>query len=315
MEETLLPLGKTSLQISALGLGAWAWGDRLVWAYGQGYTDADIRAGYDASLAAGINFVDTAEVYGRGRSERLLGGFLKTPGPGAGPVLTFTKFFPLPWRLTRGALLRALHGSLKRLSLAQVDLYQVHFPTQPVPVETWAEALADALDQGLTRAVGVSNYNTDQMRRASTVLQRRGHVLAANQVPYSLLDRRVERSGLLQACQEMGVTLIAYSPLAQGVLTGKYSPERPLPGMRARRWNRELLRRVQPLLRRMQEIGAAYDGRSPSQVALNWAICKGTVPIPGAKNARQAQENAGALGWRLSADEVAELDRLSEVAA
>jgi aryl-alcohol dehydrogenase-like predicted oxidoreductase len=173
------------------------------------------------------------------------------------------------------------------------------------------DAIGEAVQAGLVQAVGVSNCNEDQMRRANAELEKRGIPLASNQVSYSLLDRKIERNGLLKACQELNVSLIAYSPLAQGVLTGKYSPERLLPGMRGRRYPRSLLERVQPLLRHMREIGQGYGGKTPSQVALNWAICKGTLPIPGAKNARQAQENSGALGWRLSETEVAELDHLS----
>jgi aryl-alcohol dehydrogenase-like predicted oxidoreductase len=281
----------------------------MVWGYGKGgYSDADIRAGFDASLEAGINFVDTAEVYGFGRSERLLGSFLPTA---AKPVLTFTKFLPIPWRLGKGAVVRALRGSLKRLNLPQVDLYQLHWASPVVPVETYVEGLAEAVQLGLTRAVGVSNYNVEQMYRAHAVLSKHGIPLASNQVPYSLLDRRVEFNGVLKACRDLGVTLIAYSPIAQGALTGKYTPANPMTGVRARQWPAALLERIQPLLKRMAEIGQAHGGKSPSQVALNWLIGMGTAPIPGAKNSRQAQENAGALGWDLSEAEMAELDELS----
>jgi aryl-alcohol dehydrogenase-like predicted oxidoreductase len=192
-----------------------------------------------------------------------------------------------------------------------VDLYQVHWPSPPMPVERWAEALADAVEAGLTRAVGVSNYNAEQLRAAHAVLAKRGIPLASNQVHYSLLHRAPERDGVLAACRELGVTLIAYSPLAKGVLTGKYTPEHPLPGLRGRLYNRRLAE-LQPLLTRLREIGAAHGGKTPAQVALNWLICQGTVPIPGAKNARQVESNLGALGWRLTPDEVATLTALSE---
>ncbi len=307
--QTTVELGKTGIQISPLGLGAWAWGDRLVWGYGKGgYSDADIRAGFDASLEAGVNFVDTAEVYGFGRSERMLGEFIPTA---ARPVLTFTKFFPMPWRLTRGSVLRALRGSLKRLNLPQVDLYQVHWHSPIVALETYVEGLAEAVQAGLTRAVGVSNYNAEQMRRAYDVLAKHQIPLASNQVQYSLLDRRMEFNGVLQACQELGVTLIAYSPLAQGALTGKYTPENPMSGARNRMWTPELLGRIQPLLGRMSAIGQAHGDKTPAQVALNWLMGKGSVPIPGAKNARQAQQNAAAMGWELSQVEMDKLDQLS----
>jgi aryl-alcohol dehydrogenase-like predicted oxidoreductase len=163
----------------------------------------------------------------------------------------------------------------------------------------------------LIRAAGVSNYNESQMRRAYTTLAKFGIPLASNQVPYSLLDRQVEFNGLLKVCKELNITLIAYSPLAKGMLTGKYSADSPPPGLRARRYNRELLEKIRPLIRKMRQIGRDHDGKSIAQVALNWLICKGALPIPGAKDAKQAEDNAGAMGWRLNEGEMAELDQLS----
>jgi aryl-alcohol dehydrogenase-like predicted oxidoreductase len=301
-------LGKTGIRIPSLGIGAWAWGDRFFWSYGRGYGDEDIKAAFLTSLEAGITFVDTAEVYGLGRSERYIGNFLiesKTP------VVIATKFFPFPWRFSKGSLLRALRNSLQRLKLDKVDLYQIHNPASLVPIETWAEALVEAVQLGLARAVGVSNYTVEQMKRAYHDLEKHGIPLASNQVIYNLINRQVEFDGLLKTCQEMGISLIAYSPLAQGILTGKYSPDNPLPGIRGQRYSRSLLERAQPLIRLMREVGDDHQGKTPAQVALNWTICKGTVPIPGAKNARQAQENAGAMGWSLSEAEVIALDEMS----
>lgn len=303
------PLGSTDLRITPLGIGAWAWGDRMFWGFGRDYGESDVEAAFQTSLEAGINFFDTAEVYGRGRSEELLGQFVRASGQS---VLVASKFFPYPWRLRQGDLLRALRGSLKRLGLNQIDLYQIHWPNPPVSIETWMAGLADAVEAGLVRAVGVSNYNVAQMRRAHAALARRGVALASNQVHYSLLHRQPERDGLLEACREMNVTLIAYSPLAQGLLTGKYTPQSRPPGVRRFRYNRQRLAQVQPLVALLRQIGDAHGGKTPAQVALNWAICKGAVPIPGAKNARQAKENAGALGWRLTEDQVDALDEISE---
>jgi aryl-alcohol dehydrogenase-like predicted oxidoreductase len=222
-----------------------------------------------------------------------------------------TKFAPLPFRLRKGALVRALRASLARLGLARVDLYQVHFPYSLVPVPVWADALADAVEAGLTRSVGVSNYSAAQMRQAHEVLSRRGIPLASNQVEYHLLKRKVERNGVLQSCRELGVALIAYSPLAKGLLTGKYTPENRPPGLRKYTARKGKLSSIQPLLGLMREVGQAHEGKSPAQVALNWIVCKGAVPIPGAKNAHQAQENAAAAGWRLAAAEIAALDEMS----
>jgi len=303
-----IKLGKTDIKIKPMGVGAWSWGDRMMWNFGGSHSEDDIRAAFETSLEAGIDFYDTAESYGRGRSEKYLGKFLNES---KAQVVVATKFMPYPWRLTKGALTKALKNSLKRLDLERVDLYQIHWPFPPIPIETWADALAEAVEAGLARSVGVSNYNEEQMRRAYAVLAKRGVPLASNQVEYHLLNRKVEFNGLLGACDQLGITLIAYSPLGQGVLTGKYTPEIPLPGLRGRRYPRSLLQNVQPLLRRMREIGRNHDSKTPAQVALNWLICKGAVPIPGAKNARQAQENADALGWRLTEQEVAALDEAS----
>jgi aryl-alcohol dehydrogenase-like predicted oxidoreductase len=305
-------LGPTGIQISPLGIGTWAWGDTLFWQYGKGgYSDADIAAAFQASLAHGINFFDTAEVYGLGRSERLLGRYARQAG---WPVAVASKFFPFPWRLSKAQQRRALRNSLERLGVDSIALYQLHWPFPPVSIDAWMDALADAVEAGLVQAVGVSNYNVEQTQRAHTALARRGIPLASNQVEYSLWQRKPETSGLLEVCRQLNVTLIAYSPLAQGLLTGKYTPQNPPPGVRGRRYGRALAK-VQPLVGLLREMGAAHGGKTPAQVALNWAICKGTVPIPGAKNARQAMDNAGALGWRLNPEQVQTLDRASMLAA
>jgi len=148
--------------------------------------------------------------------------------------------------------------------------------------------------------------------RAHSALSKRGVPLASNQVEFHLLNRRIERDGLLKLCRELGVTLIAYSPLAKGLLTGKYTPQTRPPGLRSYIFRRARLGKIQPLIHLLREIGKAHDGKSPAQIALNWVICKGAVPIPGAKNARQARDNAGALGWRLSEAEIAALDKESD---
>jgi aryl-alcohol dehydrogenase-like predicted oxidoreductase len=301
-------LGRTDVEITPLGIGAWAWGDRLTWGYGKGYGESDVKAAFDTTLAAGIDFFDTAEIYGNGRSERMLGEFIRQSQR---QVIVATKFFPFPWRLRRNDLLSALKKSLGRLGLERVDLYQIHWPFPPVSAETWMEAMADAVQAGLTRAVGVSNYSADQTRRAYEALAKRGIPLASNQVQYSLIHRQPERSGLVETCRELGVSIIAYSPIAQGLLTGKYTPDKPPPGMRGFRVGRQRLIRLQPLIELLRKVGEEHGRKTPGQVALNWLLCKGAIPIPGAKNARQAQENAGALGWQLTEKEMAELEKLS----
>jgi len=309
MDEPKISLGKTEIQITPFGIGAWSWGDKFIWGFGSGYGDADCRSAFDASIAAGINFFDSAEIYGNGHSERDLGQFVRQSNDS---IVVATKFFPYPWRLRRANLIGALRATLKRMGLEHVDLYQIHQPLPPVPIETWLDALGEAVQAGLTRAAGVSNYDAEQTRRAHAVLAQRGIPLASNQVKYSLLDRHIERDGTMQACRELGITVIAYSPIEMGLLTGKYTARNPPHGVRGFRYSRQYLDQIQPVTKLLGEIGAAHGGKTPAQVALNWTICKGTVPIPGAKNARQAQENIGALGWRLTESEIAAIDAASE---
>lgn len=308
-------MNKSSRQVHPIlegvqyGVGTWAWGDRLFWGYGHGYQVEDLRAVFQSSLAAGINFFDTAEVYGQGNSERLLGEFLQETDQ---PVKIATKFMPFPWRLNRRSLLRALRHSLKRLGRDSVELYQMHQPMPPVTIETWMGAMSEALQAGWIQAVGVSNYGLRQTERAYTALIQEGAQLASNQVEYHLLDRRIEKSGLLKLCQELGVAVIAYSPLAQGLLSGKYTPSNLPPGFRGGKYGRKFLAQIQPLVTALRKIGAEHAGKTPAQVALNWVMCKGTIVIPGAKNLRQAEENAEALGWELTEEEIAELDQMSD---
>ena len=296
------------LHATEIGVGAWAWGDKIIWNYGGSYTNEDVRGAFNISLEKGVTLVDTAEVYGRGRSERLIGEFLKETEV---PVLLATKFMPFPWRFRKKALLRSLRRSLERLDVEAVDLYQIHWPIPPISIETWMNELAIAVQEGLTRTVGVSNYDQSQMLQAYSALARHDIPLASNQVEYHLLDRRAEKSGLLARCHELDIRLIAYSPLGMGLLTGKYTVDSPPPGMRGRRFSR-ILPKLPPLLKLMTQIGQDHSGKSNAQIALNWLICKGTMPIPGAKNAKQAEANAGALGWRLTEDQVAALDEASE---
>lgn len=291
-----------------MGLGAWQWGDRVVWQYGHGYGAEDVQRAFEISVTEGIRFVDTAELYGNGFSERLLGRLLQQTEQ---PVLIATKFFPWPWRIFKGALPRALKGSLARLGVESVDLYQIHWPSVSMSTDTLMEGMVECAKSGLTRTVGVSNFGQTRMLAAYSALARHNVQLASNQVHYSLLSRAVEKNGTLARCKELGIRLIAYSPLEKGLLSGKYSAENPPPGTRARTYA-AMLPKIQPIIKAMTEIGQDHGGKSNAQVALNWVICKGALPIPGAKNAEQAQQNAGALGWRLTDAEVAKLDELSE---
>jgi len=291
-----------------IGLGAWQWGDRVIWGYGQGYTDKEIREAFDASLDLGVRFIDTAEIYGSGYSERLLGKFLKEIDQ---PVLVATKYFPWPWRITKGFLPRALKGSLDRMGLDAVDLYQIHMSSLTMSPETMMEGMAECVKRGWARTVGVSNFGQSRMLRAYSTLAQHGIPLASNQVHYSLLSREVEKNGTLARCKELGIRLIAYSPLEKGLLTGKYSSENPPPGVRRNQYA-EMLKKLPAVLKLLQEIGLNHGDKTVAQVSINWLICKGALPIPGAKNVQQAEENAGGAGWKSTEEEVVKLDEATD---
>jgi aryl-alcohol dehydrogenase-like predicted oxidoreductase len=291
-----------------MGLGTSQWGGRVKWQYGQSFTEDDIHAAFNISTEEGIQFVDTAEIYGSGVAERLLGKFIKETEQ---PVLIATKYFPYPWRLSTESIVYALKNSLERIGVDGVDLYQVHWPTPLMSVDRLMDGMAECIKQGLTRTTGVSNFNQSRMLTAYSALARQNMQLASNQVHYSLLNRSVEKNGLLARCKELGVRMIAYSPLEQGLLTGKYDINNRPPGTRAGTLS-GLLPKIGPLIKLMTTIGQDHGGKSNSQVALNWIIHKGALPIPGAKNIKQAQENAGALGWKLTDNEVARLDVVSD---
>ena len=316
-QATHTELGRTGIAISRVGAGTWQWGDSLYWGYGRAYTESDVEAAYAAAREMGVNLFDTAEIYGRGKSEKLLGRFTAADSNEGEPVsrgdrkklppVISTKFFPWPWRLRRGQLRKALRGSLRRLGASHVDLYQTHFPLRPRSVETWVGEIADAHADGLVRAVGVSNYKAGHLRRAYELLDRRGIPLASNQIGFSLINRKAERNGVLAVCRELNVTVLAYGPIGEGILSGKYQSASP-PLARRAQWFLRRRNRAPAFLGLMREIGERHGGASSAQVAINWCVAKGTVPLAGIKNRKQAEDNFAALGWRLDADEVQALD-------
>ena len=306
-----ISLGNVSLP--SIGIGTWAWGDSLFWGYGSDYGETEVQEAFEAAVAGGAAFFDTAEVYGLGKSERLLGKFLQQTNSS---VQIATKYFPLPWRFGKQAVADALTDSLKRLQVEQVALYQVHMPFDFfMGQQTLMAALADEVKQGRILTVGVSNYSAQQMQQAYELLAQYGVPLAVNQVRYSLLTRTIEQNGVLETARKLGITILAYSPLDQGLLTGKYTPDGAHQVQGARKLDPKFsasgLRKIEPIISQLQELAQKYQ-KTTVQVALNWLIAQGgVIPIPGAKNARQARENAGAIGWELSPEDVRKLSLLS----
>ena len=306
-------LGKSDFQVPRLGVGAMTWGNPsglarwtpATLAYGGAHGSEEEKRAFEASVEAGVNLFDTAEFYSGGASESRMGELASGKY-----VLLATKFPPSPFSRTED-MPQALEASLKRLGRSTVDLYQHHFPSSRVSNPKLMELMADAVEAGKVRAVGVSNYSAEQMRIAHAALAKRGIPLASNQIEYSLLHRQPEVNGVLDACRELGITLIAYQPLASGALTGKYVAGTRPTGLRRfmgyfRQKGSEAVARVLALL---SEIGGRYS-KSPAQVALRWLIENESVlPIPGAKNGKQAAHNAEALSFRLTPAEIEALNQ------
>jgi aryl-alcohol dehydrogenase-like predicted oxidoreductase len=309
-------LGRTDIQITPIGLGTWQFSEgeglnRFAWAAMTEETTNEI---VKAALDGGINWFDTAEVYGKGRSERALARGLKTAGMSRGDVVIATKWFPM---FRRAASIKStIDQRLRCLDPYGIDLHQVHLPFSFSSVERQMNAMADLVEAGKIRAVGVSNFSAGMMRRAHEALARRGIPLASNQVRYNLVDRRIERNGVLDAARELGITIICFSPLEFGMLSGKFHRDPALLRSRPFARRRVVLRLMQrgiPVIKLLEEIAAAH-GVTAAQVALNWLVNYSgelVVAIPGASNPRHAVESAGAMDFELSADEMERLDRVS----
>ncbi|MBN1322020.1 MAG: aldo/keto reductase [Thermoleophilia bacterium] len=326
-------LGASGVEVSALGFGTDSWGAKLL-GYSRSFGDEDLYGAYRTALDAGIDFFDTAPAYGRGKSEELLGRFRRQDGR---PILIATKYdnppFPIPLLKSPSpkALVQSLDASLGRLGVERIDLYQIHYPVPVRRIDEFADALAAAVRAGKVRAIGVSNFNAPLMRAMHTALARCGLPLASNQVAFNLLDSSIAINGVLEACRQLDVALIPCVPLAAGILSGKHwSGEAPISGVQQAylrqgksdpfhlrtpqtqgrskegRMKRALapppaMKNLGALFTTMQTIAETRD-KSLVQVALNWLLTADplVIPIPGAKNADQALENAGALGWRLT---------------
>lgn len=305
------------LSLSPMGCGTWAWGNQFLWGYDPSM-DEELQRVFNLCVSQGVTWFDTGDSYGTGRfsgrSESLLGKFCREyRGEYQQEIAIASKLAVYPWRLTPQSLLKACEKSEQRLG-RPVDLVQLHwspakyFPWQEKPL---LDGLAQLYQQKKVRAIGLSNYGPKNLLQAHQQLQEKGVKISTLQVQYSLLSTYpINELGLKDLCQELDIKIIAYSPLTLGLLTGKYDENTPLPKGTRKILFKQLLPKIKPLLERLSAI-AFRNGKTMAQVAINWCICQGTIPIPGAKNIKQAQENIGALGWRLSSSEVKELESVA----
>lgn len=309
-------LGKSPLRVPRMGVGAMTWGDakglaRLhpaKTAYGGAHGFEEEQRALALSMDAGVNLFDTAAMYSNGAAELRLGELAHGKD-----VIIATKF-PGGFSMKEEDLPKHLEASLKRLGRDSIELYQHHYPMPNISIPKLMDQAANVVEAGKVKAVGVSNYSAEQLREAHAALAKRGIPLASNQVEYSLLNRKPEVDGVLDACRELGITLIAQTPLAGGRLTGKYSAQNRAGGFFRRvlpQYSRRALEEMQPVIKLLREIGERHS-KTPGQVALRWLIENPVVlPIPGAKNGRQAADNAEALSFSLTAEEVEMLNQVT----
>jgi aryl-alcohol dehydrogenase-like predicted oxidoreductase len=312
-------LGKSDIEITPIGLGTWQFskGKGIAGGFWKSIDDEATTAVVKAALDGGIDWFDTAEIYGHGNSERGLAAALAALKVAPGSVRIATKW----WPVLKGArnIPATIGERLACLSPYPIDLYQIHQRFSLSSIARQMDAMADLVGAGKIRAVGVSNFGAAAMEEAHARLAQRGIVLASNQVRISLLDRSIERNGLLEAARRLGVTLIAYSPLAQGILTGRFhdDPAAARSVASARRIassiNPSTLAKTAPLVAELKKVASAH-GAMPSQVALNWLVSRWgdtVVAIPGASKPSQASQAALAMGFELAPAEIESIDSLS----
>jgi aryl-alcohol dehydrogenase-like predicted oxidoreductase len=312
------PLGKTDIFVTPIGLGVmeFAGGPGLFGRIFPVIPQEEKNAIIKTALDGGINWFDTAEAYGFGISERSLVTALKAAGKLEKDVVIATKWLPM-MRTVRN-IPHSIEDRLRNLDGYTIANYMVHQPYGFSTPEGEMNAMADLVEAGKIRSVGISNFSPARMRQAHAALAKRGLPLAVNQVRYSLMSRQIEKNGVLETAKELGVTIVAYTPLERGLLSGKFHKKPELlsrvPGWRRAMMQRNL-ERSRKLISAMEEIATKY-GVTIAQVALNWVINfngEMVVTIPGATKVRQAEENAGAMKFQLSADEMRRLDDLSRV--
>jgi len=314
----LRPLGRTDMMVTPIGLGCWQFSkqNNLAGKFWPKLEDDLITRMVALSLEGGINWFDTAEAYGKGASEKALSKALQSSGKKPGEVLIATKWWPM-FRFASN-ISKTIDNRIEALAPYPIDLYQVHQPWGFSSEKSEAAAMAGLVARKMIKYVGVSNFSARKMKSAWEVLDKKGIPLASNQVPYSLLNRKIETNGTMAMAKQLGVSIIAYSPLAQGLVTGKFHDNPELLkniGMRKYMplFKPAALEKSLPLVTFVKELAVKYNV-SPSQIALNWLIHYNgntVVAIPGATKESHAKENTGALSFRLSDGDMLRLDKES----
>jgi len=312
-------LGKSDIEVTPIGLGTWQFsqGQGIGGNFWSSLDNEATTSVVKAALDGGISWFDTAEIYGHGASERSLAAALSALGQKPGSVIVATKWWPL--FKTAANIEATIDERVDCLRPYPIDLFQIHQRWSLSSKPRQMDAMADLHKAGKIRSVGVSNFTARDMEVAQAALAKRGLPLVSNQVRISLLDRSIERNGVLEAAKRLGVTLIAYSPLAQGLLTGRFHDDgAAIKSVKTLRRITSSIKpstiaRTAPLVAELKRVAAAH-GAKPSQVALNWLTSfwgDVVVAIPGASKPAQATDAAGAMGFTLTRAELDSIDRLS----
>ncbi len=298
-------IGSSDLKVSEVGFGAWQAG-RIGW--GTDYTDSEVKEALSFALDSGVNFIDTAEMYGKGHSESVVGEVLRNYD--RSKVIIATKVNPP--HLGKKDLISSAHNSIERMKCSYIDLYQIHWPDFNVPIKETADALESLVSDGLVRYIGTCNFPLPQLKELVHTLDRNSVV--SNQMRYNILQREVEEE-LVPYMKSENIGMIAWSPIAKGLLTGKYNEDN-IPGddvrKRDRLFTREIITRIAPLMEALKRIAGSHE-KTVTQVSLNYLLTKGALVIPGIKRKEQMAENMGASGFTLTGPEIKEIDSLSEI--
>ncbi|MHA2226226.1 MAG: aldo/keto reductase [Candidatus Hodarchaeales archaeon] len=304
-------LGQTDIKITSIGQGVMQFSGFMFPTISEEESNAIVKTALDN----GISWFDTAEAYGFGKSERKLAAGLQAANIKDEEVVIATKWMPMMrWA---GSIKKTIGKRLKNLHPYTIDLHQIHMPYSFSSKKAQLNAMADLVENGQIRSVGVSNFSATQMRKAHELLEQRGLPLASNQVNYSLVERKIERNGVLEAAKELGITIICWGPLQSGVLTGKFQ-NNPESLKRVNRFRRRRIKgklhKTEALIDELNTIAQKYEA-TISQIALNWLINFNgdtVVAIPGASRATQAEQNAKTMDLKLSQNELNSISDLSE---
>ncbi|OBZ17233.1 aldo/keto reductase [Bacillus sp. FJAT-26390] len=296
------------IQIPAVALGTWSWGtganggDAV---FGNDLFSEDLKPIFDAALNAGLNLWDTAAVYGMGASEAILGKFIHERDD----VLISTKFTPQSDQ-SDDAVEDVLAGSLKRLETDHVDIYWIH---NPKDVQRWTSKLIPLMKSGKVKYAGVSNHNLEEIKLAANMLAQEGLRLSAVQNHYSLLYRSSEEAGIIEYCNANDLIFFSYMVLEQGALTGKYHAQNPFKAgtRRGDAFHKDVLVKLEDLIELMRNIGLRYHV-NPAEIAIAWAMAKGTVPIIGVTKPSHIASAVSAINVKLTTKEIEELEQAAK---